>query len=69
LGSISPGTYITPAILVAKLVNTGKLKSLFQFQKNATKVKQIPISRLPFLILKNLLQKVYAIEPEVNSSY
>ena len=26
LRSISPGTYITPAILVAKLVNTGKLK-------------------------------------------
>jgi membrane fusion protein (multidrug efflux system) len=33
LRSISPGTYITPAILVAKLVNTGR-KSLFQFQKN-----------------------------------
>ena len=34
LRSISPGTYITPAILVAKLVNTGKLKLLFRFLKN-----------------------------------
>jgi membrane fusion protein (multidrug efflux system) len=28
------GTYITPAILVANLVNIGKLKITFQFLKN-----------------------------------
>jgi membrane fusion protein (multidrug efflux system) len=34
IGLRSCGTYITPAILVANLVNIGKLKSLFQFLKN-----------------------------------
>ncbi len=37
LCSISPGTYITPTILVAKLVNTGKLKITFSIpEKYAT---------------------------------
>jgi hypothetical protein len=54
--------------LVAKLVNTGKLKITFSIpEKYATQVKQIPISsRLPFLILlKNLLQKCMLSSSEV----
>ncbi len=40
LRSISPGTYITPTILVAKLVNTGKLKITFSIpEKYANQVR------------------------------
>ena len=49
LRSISPGTYITPAILVAKLVNTGKLKITFSIpEKYASQVK--PNSTLTFKV-------------------
>lgn len=67
LRSISPGTYITPAILVAKLVNTGKLKITFSIpEKYATQVKTN--TNITFTIsgsTEKFTAKVYAIEPEV----
>lgn len=67
LRSISPGTYITPAILVAKLVNIGQLKITFSIpEKYANQVKMN--SYLSFKVsgsTKDYSAKVYAIEPEV----
>ncbi|MFV8343294.1 efflux RND transporter periplasmic adaptor subunit [Flavobacterium sp. XS2P39] len=67
LRSISPGTYITPTILVAKLVNTGKLKITFSIpEKYANQVKTNTI--LTFMVAgsnEKYTAKVYAIEPEV----
>lgn len=67
LRSISPGTYITPAILVAKLVNTGKLKITFSIPEKYASQVQTNI----FITFKvtgsdeKYTAKVYAIEPEV----
>ncbi len=67
LRSISPGTYITPTILVAKLVNIGKLKITFSIpEKYASQIKMN--SNLSFYIsgsTEKYTAKVYAIEPEV----
>lgn len=67
LRSISPGTYITPSILVAKLVNTGKLKITFSIpEKYASQVKSG--SKINFTVSgskKVYNAKIYAIEPEV----
>lgn len=67
LRSISPGTYITPTILVAKLVNINKLKITFAVpEKYASQIKVN--SNLSFTVAngtKSYLAKVYAIEPEV----
>ncbi|MDI6049035.1 efflux RND transporter periplasmic adaptor subunit [Flavobacterium sp. XS2P24] len=67
LRSISPGTYITPAILVAKLVNTGKLKITFSIpEKYASQVKTN--TYITFTVsgsTEKYTAKVYAIEPEV----
>lgn len=67
LRSISPGTYITPAVLVAKLVNTGKLKITFSIpEKYASQIKSG--STIDFSVSgssKTYTAKIYAIEPEV----
>ncbi|RZJ53720.1 MAG: efflux RND transporter periplasmic adaptor subunit [Flavobacterium sp.] len=67
LRSISPGTYITPALLVAKLVNTGKLKITFSIpEKYASQVRSG--SNIDFTVSgsdKTYSAKIYAIEPEV----
>ncbi|MFV5693294.1 efflux RND transporter periplasmic adaptor subunit [Flavobacterium sp. LT1R49] len=67
LRSISPGTYITPTILVAKLVNIGKLKITFSIpEKYATQVKTN--TQLTFTVSgspEKYTAKVYAIEPGV----
>ena len=67
LRSISPGTYITPSILVAKLVNIGKLKITFSVpEKYANQIRVN--SDLSFTVTgstQSYLAKVYAIEPEV----
>lgn len=67
LRSISQGTYITPSILVAKLVNIGKLKITFSVpEKYANQIKMN--SNLSFTVTESsqsYLAKVYAIEPEV----
>ncbi len=67
LRSISPGTYITPAILVTKLVNTGKLKITFSIpEKYASQVKTN--TTITFKVAgfeDRYTAKVYAIEPEI----
>jgi len=67
LRSISPGTYITPSILVAKLVNIGKLKITFSIpEKYASQVKMN--STISFTVTGSSDKyeaKIYAIEPEV----
>jgi membrane fusion protein (multidrug efflux system) len=67
LRSISPGTYITPTVVVAKLVNTAKLKITFSIpEKYASEVKTG--STIEFNVSgsnKNYNAKIYAIEPEV----
>ena len=70
LRSISPGTYITPSLLVAKLVNISQLKITFSIpEKYANQVK--PNSNLTFTVAgstEKYQAKVYAIEPEVEIS-
>lgn len=67
LRSISPGTYITPTILVAKLVNIGKLKITFSVpEKYASQVRLN--STITFTVAgstEKYMAKVYAIEPEI----
>lgn len=67
LRSISPGTYITPTVLVAKLVNTGKLKITFSIpEKYAAQVTSGSV--IDFSVSgsdKTYKAKIYAIEPEV----
>ena len=70
LRSISPGTYITSTILVAKLVNSGQLKITFSIpEKYANQVKMN--TNLTFSVsgsTEKYTAKVYAIEPEVASA-
>jgi membrane fusion protein (multidrug efflux system) len=70
LRSISPGTYITPTVLVANLVNISKLKITFSIpEKYATQVKIN--SNLTFTVSNSdtkYTAKVYAIEPEVDTN-
>lgn len=67
LRNISPGTYITPTVLVAKLVNTGKLKITFSIpEKYASEVRSGSV--IDFTVSgsrKTYNAKIYAIEPEV----
>jgi membrane fusion protein, multidrug efflux system len=67
LRSISPGTYITPSLLVAKLVNVGKLKITFSIpEKYANQVNKN--ANISFTVAGSTTKysaKVYAIEPEV----
>jgi membrane fusion protein (multidrug efflux system) len=67
LRSISPGTYITPSLLVAKLVNVGKLKITFSIpEKYANEVKMnATISFTVSGSSEKYEAKIYAIEPEV----
>jgi membrane fusion protein (multidrug efflux system) len=67
LRNISPGTYITPTVLVAKLVNTSKLKITFSIpEKYASQVQSGSV--IDFKVsgsTKTYNAKIYAIEPEV----
>ncbi|MEY4038627.1 MAG: hypothetical protein RIR67_937 [Bacteroidota bacterium] len=67
LRSISPGTYVTPTLLVAKLVNIGQLKITFSIpEKYASQVKKN--ATISFKITgsnESYSAKIYAIEPEV----
>lgn len=67
LRSISPGTYITPTVLVAKLVNTSKFKITFSIpEKYASQVRSGSV--IDFTVsgsTKTYNAKIYAIEPEV----
>lgn len=70
LRSISTGTYVTPSILVAKLVNIEKLKITFSIpEKYANQV--VVNTNLSFTVAgssEKYEAKVYAIEPEVEIS-
>lgn len=67
LRSISPGTYITPSTLVAKLVNISKLKITFSIpEKYANQIRTN--SNIRFSVSgssEKYTAKIYAIEPEV----
>lgn len=67
LRSISPGTYITPAVSVANLVNTSKLKITFSIpEKYATQIKMNTV--LSFTVAGSTevyKAKIYAIEPGI----
>jgi membrane fusion protein, multidrug efflux system len=67
LRSISQGTYITPSLLVAKLVNINPLKISFSIpEKYASQVKSN--TNLSFTVTgsnKKYIATIYAIEPEV----
>lgn len=67
LRSISPGTYVTPSLLVAKLVNSGQLKITFSIpEKYASQVNKNRI--ITFKVTgsdASYSAKIYAIEPEV----
>ncbi len=67
LRSISPGTYITPDILVAKLVNVSQLKITFSIpEKYAGQIRMN--TTLAFTTAGSTAvytAKVYAIEPEI----
>lgn len=67
LRSISQGTYITPTVLVAKLVNIEKVKISFSIpEKYAAQVKMGAIIEINVSgSSKKYTAKVYAIEPEV----
>ena len=70
LRSISPGTYITPAILVANLVNSGKLKITFSIpEKYASEIKTA--ADLNFTVAnspKKYKATIYAIEPGIQAA-
>ena len=70
LRTISVGTYITPAVLVAKLVNIGKLKITFSIpEKYANQIKNN--TNLSFSVAgssEKYTAQVYAIEPAVEIS-
>lgn len=67
---ISKGTYVTPSILIANLVNIGKLKITFSIpEKYANQVKNN--TELKFKVAgstETYAAKVYAIEPSVETS-
>jgi membrane fusion protein (multidrug efflux system) len=67
LRSISTGTYITPMILVAKLVNIGKLKITFSVpEKYASQIKtNIDLNFTVSGSKEKFIAKIYAIEPTV----
>ncbi|AWA30272.1 efflux transporter periplasmic adaptor subunit [Flavobacterium magnum] len=68
LRSISPGTYITPDILVAKLVNVSQLKITFSIpEKYAGQMKiGTPLSFTVAGSTSSYTAKIYAIEPEIS---
>ena len=68
LRSISPGTYITPSILVAKLVNSSKLKITFSIPEKYANQVQLN-SVLSFKVAgsdESYTAKIYALEPEIS---
>ena len=68
LRSISPGTYITPSILVAKLVNSSKFKITFSIPEKYANQVQLN-SNLSFKVAgsdESYTAKIYALEPEIS---
>ena len=67
LRSISPGTYVTPTILIANLVNTNPLKITFSIpEKYASEI--VKGSQITFTVpnmTEKFSAKIYAIEPGI----
>ncbi len=70
LRSISPGTYVTPTTLIAKLVATNPLKLTFSLpEKYASSI--VPNSEISFTVPNNtetFKAKIYALEPEIETT-
>lgn len=70
LRSISPGTYVTPTTLIAKLVNTNPLKITFSIpEKYATEIsKNSTISFTVPNMAETFSAKIYALEPAIEAT-
>lgn len=70
LRSISPGTYVTPSTLIAKLVSTNPLKITFSIpEKYATEIsKNNTISFTVPNIAETFTAKIYALEPAIEAT-
>ncbi len=70
LRTISPGTYITPAVVVANLVNTSQLKITFAIpEKYATQVKLNATIHFKVSSSSTLFEaKIYALEPNLSEN-
>ena len=70
LRSISPGTYVTPTTLIAKLVNTNPLKITFSIpEKYATEInKNNEITFTVPNIAEKFKAKIYALEPAIEAT-
>lgn len=68
LRNISTGSYITPSVLIANLVNTSKVKITFSIpEKYANSIKMgTSIQFNTSSTQSNSLAKIYAIEPEID---
>lgn len=70
LRSISPGTYVTPATLIAKLVSTNPLKITFSIpEKYATEIsKNNTITFTVPNVKETFTAKIYAMEPAIEAT-
>jgi membrane fusion protein (multidrug efflux system) len=70
LRSISPGTYVTPTTLIAKLVNTNQVKITFSIpEKYASLMKNNAIITFTTAGNKEIFNaKIYALEPAVEQT-
>ncbi len=70
LRSISPGTYVTPATLIAKLVSTNPLKITFSIpEKYATEIsKNNTITFTVPNVKETFTAKIYALEPAIEAT-
>jgi membrane fusion protein (multidrug efflux system) len=70
LRSISPGTYVTPTTLIAKLVNTNPLKITFSIpEKYATEInKNNQITFTVPNVADTFTAKIYALEPAIEAT-
>lgn len=69
LRNISPGTYVTPTTLIAKLVNTNPLKITFSIpEKYASEInKNASITFTVPNMTEKFTAKIYALEPEIET--
>lgn len=69
LRNISPGTYVTPTTLIAKLVNTNPLKITFSIpEKYASEInKNSEITFTVPNVPEKFKAKIYALEPEIET--
>jgi membrane fusion protein (multidrug efflux system) len=70
LRSISPGTYVTPTTLIAKLVSTNPLKITFSIpEKYATEIsKNNSITFTVPNVKETFTAKIYALEPAIEAT-